>query len=302
MRKNLSDDDIQFIMDLLKAELNFGKIEHEKLGIPDNGYIYHMIDETQDRSVEFIRTQEFLESILNNNLKIFNPTDSFHFINYGDTELVYVIEQAGNKSTILVGQPNIKFGTVKREYDNLVKLSKKNPNLVIAPTNYFCNEYREAYLTPYIYQARCFASQNFGYGAYIPDPSYHFATYSDDDTYLICKAIIANLILLYDEKENLGLGACKIGGGDFILEKEFDNEIHTIENTLRRMHLIAARELISIDLDSYIKLLKEEFSQRTYYKNLSEKDPNILVNYKNRKPMSMEAIEDGIQLGLKLKR
>ncbi len=244
MRKELKDNNKQVIIDLLKA-VNPEKIQlHEQLGIPDNGYIYHMIDETQNRNVEFMKTQEFLEFILYNYFDKSNLATSIRFINYGDTELVYVIEQAKNKQTLLVGQPNIKFGTVKKEYENLVKLSKKNPDLVITPINYICNEYREAYFTPYLYQARCIASQDLGYGAYIPDPSYHFATYSDDDTYLICKAIIANLIRLYDEKENLGLGSCKIGGGDFILEKEFDNEIHTIENVLKRMHLIVARKLI----------------------------------------------------------
>lgn len=67
------------------------------------------------------------------------------------------------------------------------------------------------------------------------------------------------------------------------------------------MHLIAARELISIDFNSYIHLLKNEFNQVTYYKKIEEKNPNILINHKNRISMTREAIEDGIQLGLKLK-
>lgn len=107
--------------------------------------------------------------------------------------------------------------------------------------------------------------------------------------------------MLYNQEENLGLASCKIGGGDFILEKEYDKEPRTIENTLKRMHLIAARELISIDFDSYIHLLEKEFAQTTYYKKIEDKNPNILINHKNRIPMSKKAIEDGIQLGLKLK-
>lgn len=127
--------------------------------------------------------------------------------------------------------------------------------------------------------------------------------YNTEDTYTICKTMIANLILLYNQDENLGLASCKIGGGDFILEKEYDKEPHTIENTMKRMHLIVARELISIDFKSYIQLLKNEFNQITYYKKMKEKNPNnILINQKNRIPMPKEAIEDGIQLGLKLKR
>ncbi len=182
------------------------------------------------------------------------------------------------------------------------KLAKANPNLVICPTNYFSNADREAYITPYVYQARCVASTGLGYGSYVPNPSYGFIAYSDEDTYTICKSIIANLILLYNQDENLGLGSCKIGGGDFILEKEYDKEPHTLENTLKRMHLIAARELISLNLNTYISFLKNEFNKVTYYNKLSERDPSILINHKNRFPMPREAIEDGIQLGLKLRK
>lgn len=192
------------------------------------------------------------------------------------------------------------MGETKEEYDNLKQLSKKYPGLVINPINYFQNKYREAYLTPYIYQARCIASDPQGYGAYVPDPYYHFDNFSDDDTYEICKVMIANLIRLYDTELNLAIAQCKIGGGDFILEKEYDNDIHNEQNTLKRMHLIAARKLINIELKEYIKLIKKEFSQKTYYKNQDQRDPNIIINLKNRFPMSRDAIEDGIKLGLKL--
>lgn len=292
----------EFIIRLIDSYSRLKINQHEKLGIPDNGYIYHMVDEDQNQGDEFLKTEEFLKWIVKNNPEIFDEKANINFINYGDTELVYVVDESGYKRTLLVGQPNIKFGTIKKEYENLKKLAKTNPNLVVCPTNYFSNEYREAYLTPYIYQARCIASSELGYGVYVPNPSYRFVAYNDLDTYTICKAMIANLILLYNQDENLGLAACKIGGGDFILEKEYDKEPHTIDNTLKRMHLIAARELISLDLNSYIQLLTNEFRQITYYKKISDRDPNILINHKNRVPMPREAIEDGIQLGLKLKR
>ena len=114
--------------------------------------------------------------------------------------------------------------------------------------------------------------------------------------------MVANIVSLYDEKENLGLACCKIGGGDFILEKEYDLETHTIESTLKRMHLIAARKRIKIEFKEYLELLRSELAKKTYYQNLEEKDPNIIINQKNRIPMTREAIEDGISLGLKLKR
>lgn len=292
----------ELIENLLRNYLNLEIDEQEKLGIPDNGYIYHNIGEHQNRGEEFLKTEEFLNWVVVNHPKEFNDVFNINFINYGDTELVYVIDELGYKRTLLVGQPNVEFGTVKKEYENLNMLAKRNPDLIVCPTNYFSNGYREAFLTPYIYQARCIASSELGYGAYVPNPSYRFDLYNTEDTYTICKAMIANLVMLYNQDENLGLAACKIGGGDFILEKEYDEEPHTIENTLKRMHLIAARELISIDFSSYIHLLENEFRRITYYKKIEEKDPNILINHKNRIPISKETIEDGIQLGLKLRR
>jgi len=68
------------------------------------------------------------------------------------------------------------------------------------------------------------------------------------------------------------------------------------------MKLIAARKLINIELKDYIELLRRELSKRTYYRTLSERDNSILVNVKNRVPMSTEAIEDGIILGLSLRK
>lgn len=298
----LNNEQDQFILQAIEAFMREKNMQSESLGIPDNGYFYHSTGQAQDRSVEFGKTEEFLDWLISNHPEEFDYNASIKFINYGDTELVYVIDELGNKRTLLVGQPNVKFGTVKIEYDNLQKLYKQNSSLVVCPSIYFSHQDREAYVTPYFNQARCIATQEIGWGAYIPEPDYHFKRYSLEDEYVICTAIIANLITLYDEQEKLGLASCKIGGGDFILEKEWDRESHSMENTLHRMHLIAARELISIELPGYINLLRNEFSKNTYYKKLAEKDPNILVNLKNRYPMMKESIEDGIALGLKLRK
>ncbi len=300
MNYNLKEK--KFMKSLLEAYLRSKITEKEKLGIYDNGFVYHSVGKHQNQVDEFLKTEDFLKWVIENNPSVFDKHANISFINYGDTELVYVVDESCYKRTLLVGQPCTHFGTVRKEYENLNMLAKTNPDLVVCPTNYFNNAYREAYLTPYIYQARCIASSEEGYGAYVPDPSYDFVPYSEEDTYIICKSMIANLILLYNQDENLGLASCKIGGGDFILEKEYDKEAHTIENTLKRMHLIAARELITIDLTAYINLIRNEFSQTTYYKNIQERNPSILINHKNRIPMTRDAIEDGICLGLKLRK
>lgn len=285
--------------------VNFGNSElgsQEQLGIPESDYDYHMLLPNQRRREEVIKTEDFLCDLKFNRSDLVKPNSTIEFINYGDTELVYVIKNDSEKETLLVGQPTNTLGIVKTEYENLRHLAKKHPSIVVAPRAYVTDSVREAYITPYIYQARCIASQNIGYGAYIPEPYYRFERYSKDDAYLITKAIIATLIRLYDEEHKLALAECRIGGGDFILEKEFDNVIHSEENILKHLRLIAARKLITIELKEYFEILKHEFTKRTYYHYLSDKDPNILVNVKNRIPMEKEAIEDGITLGLKLRR
>lgn len=286
---------------IIQALLDDIKFSKDNLGINSNGYMYHIIDNTQSRRLEHEKTNEFLNDLIKNNPKYFNNSQ-IEFINYGDTELVYVVDENGYKRTLLVGQPCTSFGEVKTEYDNLIKLHNENPDLVICPIAYFYNDDREAYLTPYIYQARCIASQDIGYGSYIPDPYYRFEKYNEDDEYIITSVMVANLVKLYNTQEKLALASCKIGGGDFILEKEYDKEPHTIENALKRMHLIAARKLIKIEFKDYLNLLRTELVKRTYYNNIVEKDPNIIINLKNRIPIKEEAVENGITLGLKLRK
>lgn len=274
----------------------------EALGIPDTDYSYHILNSNQSRQEEINITRNFLQSLSKEIPSIVTPTSTIEFINYGDTELVYVIKKDTNIDTLLVGQPATKLGTVKLEYDNLRHLATLTPSIIVSPTTYVSNGKREAYITPYIKQARCIATYNNTYGAYIPEPYYRYEPYNEQDQYLVSLAIVANLIRLYDYDKRLALAECKIGGGDFILEKEYDTEPHTEENILKRMKLIAARKLINIELKDYIELLRKELSKRTYYRTLQERDNSILVNIKNRVPMSAEAIEDGIKLGLSLRK
>lgn len=274
----------------------------EQLGIPESDYDYHIITGEKSRREEVALTQEFLVDLPNKIPSIIHLDDGFEFINYGDTELVYVTTNLKYRNTILVGQPINSLGTVKLEYENLKHLASKHPSLVISPLAYVSNNHREAYITPYLHQARCVASYADSYGVYIPEPYYRFESFTREDESLITKIIIANLVRLYDEENNLALAECKIGGGDFVMEQAFDNLPHTEENALKHMKLIAARKLINIEMKEYLKLLKSEFQKRTYYRTLQEKDPSIIVNLKNRVPMSLETIEEGIKLGMSLRK
>ena len=277
-----------------------------KLGIPSSGIEYLNLTSKQNRFEEYLKTKVFLYNTFERNLASFTPDlvgdhMEIQFINYGDTELVYVFTSNNKNYAVLVGQPSIQFGVVKEEFDNLNKLALQNPEVIVKPHYYISNENREMYIAPYYFQARCIASQNNGWGLFIPEHYYRFALFSEEEKLLVNICIIANLIKLYNEEENLGLASCKIGGGDFILEKNWNVDAKTIDNTLQKMKLIAARKLINIPLNQYIELLKKEFLLNTYYKNIEERDPSILINHKASVPMDKDDIEKGVQLGLKLR-
>ena len=279
------------------------KIPEELLGIPQTNYLYHILDENQNRDIETQKTTDFLNFLINKYPEDFPENTVIYFINYGDTEQVYVINNIKKniKQTLLIGQPLVKYGEIKLEYENLQKLFSKYGNLIIKPIKYFTNNIKEGFLTPYLYQARCIAcDDNLGYGVYKPDPYYDFFPYNEKDQYIICKCIIAYLIFLYNDGK--GLGGTKIGGGDFIIEKEYDNEEHNVENALKRMHLTAARFFIDVSLEKYIELIKNEFVKRTYYKNLKDRNKDILINWKSRCGMPVDAVEDGVKLGLELRK
>ena len=161
---------------------------------------------------------------------------------------------------------------------------------------------KELYIAPYIYQARCIASQDHGYGVYVPEPYYRFDTFSPKDRETVNTCMIANLVRLYDDEKGRGIGACKIGGGDFILDKAWDTSDKSIDSTLESMKLIAAREMVPMTLSDYEQQLLIEFSERTYYKRLEDRNPNILINHKNRIPMTYGEIGNGIELGRQLRK
>lgn len=280
--------------------------DNEALGIEDSGFLYIQLspEQEKERLNEFLGIRDFLSEIANSNTvpEFQGRNKRLQFINYGDTQLVYVLMVGERKYTLLLGQPVTEFGTVKREYDNLRKLGKQNEGVVV-PTHYFkdSTNTRELYVTPYLYQARCIACDDFGWGVYVPEPEYHFRPFSEAEKRVINSTMIAMLISLYDDKNNLGLAACKIGGGDFILEKGYENEALTHENILKRMKLIAARELEMMNLDEYIKRVRDEFSRSTYYEIEAQRDASIIINRKCRMPMTQEEIDAGIALGMKLR-
>lgn len=266
------------------------------IGILNPAYVE--ITSDQNKGDEYLKIVELLNKYkeyyaLKNNLSIEDL--NIKFINYGKTELVYVLtEKNGNRVTLLVKQPAVEFGKIKQEAENLLELKNIDKN-VVAPIDYYKYEQQELYVTPYINQARCIASYN-SWGMYIPEPCYRFESFSEEQEQIVTTCMIAKLISLYNFKEQCGIKSCKLGGGDFMLPKGWEKLNPTIENTLENLYLIAAREKIYCNFEEYVSIIKEEFSRTT----ICENQDNLVINLRGRVPMQMDNIEHGIELGLLL--
>lgn len=265
------------------------------IGHLDTDYIE--INEIQDKNDELKKIERFLNKYVEKYTEKLNIDKSkieVEFINYGKTELVYVLNLPNNdKITLLVKQPVVKFGKVKQEAIYLSGLKNKD-NMVIAPIDYFEYGDYELYATPYINQARCIASLN-SWGMYVPEPYYRFVPFNEEQEKVVITCMISKLVSLYDFDNNEGICECKLGGGDFMLPKGWELESPTIENTLSNLYLIAAREKINCSFEDYLDIIKEEFSKST----INENQNNLFINKRARVSMRLEDIEAGIELGKK---
>ena len=268
------------------------------LGIPYIVGAYIEAKPTQNKTVEFAKIQSFLKDYVvhfasKNNL-VLSDFDT-QFINYGKTELVYVLTvQEKERYTLLVGQPILECGKVFQEAENLKELHKVDKN-VVAPIDYFSSGNHELYVTPYINQARCIASYGNNWGMYVPEPHYRFVEFNFAQQRIVNTCMIAKIVSLYDDKTQSGISNCKLGGGDFMLPKGWENESPTIESTLNSILLIAARDKINCSFEEYKNLIRKEFSQITIDKD------GFKLNIRGRVAMSNEEIENGIKIGCKIK-
>lgn len=263
------------------------------IGLIHLGYIE--TNESQDKAKEYKKILNFLNRYLeyyakSNDIPLSDL--NLEFINYGKTELVYVLTRKdGEKLTLLVKQPAVRLGDVSQEMQYLLDLKEKDGN-VVAPIDYFQIEDQELYVTPYINQARCVAS-DFSWGMYIPEPYYRFEPFTPKQEKIVNTCMIAKLVSLYDFDKQEGISCCKLGGGDFMLPKGWEKEEPTIENTLSQIYLIAARNKIKCSFEEYLQIIRDEFSRVT----INEEQSNLIVNLRGRVPMQITDIEDGIVLG-----
>lgn len=169
--------------------------------------MYIEVNEIQDKNDEYNKIIRFLKKFLeyyakNNNVSF--DELKLEFINYGKTELVYVLtEKDGKRFTLLVKQPAVKLGDVYQGMQNLLTLRKKDES-VVAPIDYFQLGDQELYITPYINQARCIASYG-TWGMYIPEPYYRFEPFSKEQERIVNICMISKLVSLYDFENQEGI-------------------------------------------------------------------------------------------------
>ncbi len=231
------------------------------LGIKNYGPWYFLVKDNQNSSEEMFKKHMFLAKYISSNYDNFK---SLQFINYGRYELVYVLElQNGKMYTLLVNQPNIEYGLVKKEYDNLCRLSLDNK--IIKPIKYCTDGENELYVTPYIKQARCIGVETDKWGVWVPEPNYHFREFSEIELRVITTTMVSMLIKNYDEENELGISKIRLDGGDFVLRKGYEERI-TYNDILKNIELVAARDMINVRLDQYIKYIMDELtaSQKEY--------------------------------------
>lgn len=271
----------------------------KKIGI---GAIHEMYIETndiQEKDYEYRKIMKFLAKYVQAyaEKRALKQEDlKLEFINYGKTELVYVLtEPSGKRITLLTKQPAVAFGKVKQEAIYLKELKKKD-DMVVAPIDYFCYGDQELYVTPYINQARCIASDGC-WGMYIPEPHYRFEGFTPQQEKVVLISMIAKLVSFYDLQKNQGIAACKLGGGDFMLPKGWEKKENiSLKDTLNSLYFIACREKIDCSFAEYLDIIRDEFSRAT----IRENQNSLKLNHRGRVPMRREYIEQGIALGKKL--
>lgn len=255
----------------------------------------------QDKNKEMAKIQNFVEEYAIKFIKEkgFNPGYChLQFINYGSTELVYVLTLPNDERfTFLIKQPAVNFGQVKKEAVHLTNLAKKD-DCVVCPISYYANGDQEGFITPYENQARCVASddEEGGWGMYIPEPYYRFEKFTQNQRKVVNCCMIAKLVSLYDFEKGCGIAKAKLGGGDFMLPKGWEKREPALWQTLNDLKLIACRERVYLPFDKYLEVIRKEFSQKTIC--MWEKD--CLVNIRGRVEMTSEEIEEGISLGKKI--
>ena len=216
------------------------------------------------------------------------------FMNYGNMQLVYLATLADRvRLAVLVNQPHTPLGSVKKEFKNLKRVVKIDPRFVVEPFAYFSRPSKghELYVAEYVENAMCIAHLD-AHGVYDPLPNYHFEPFSQDMGDAVNSSMVALLVNYHSR--GCGLAKTQVSGNDFVLTRGFrKDDPSTVQPNIR---LIAARDFIKIGFKDYLDLLRKEFLIGTDRDNDS-----VQINVRSKLPMTSEQIENGIELGLKLR-
>ncbi len=273
-------------------------IDKEIGGWKDHGKIIHTLALAfSNKNDQSILPQMAKEFNLDSNMSV-----NISFINYGNMQMVY-LATLGNKSktTILINQPHIPLGNVRKEYNNLKRLVEIDPHFVIKPFAYFSRKDmgHEMYASEYIDNALCIAIDE-EQGFYDPLPKYHFEKFSSEISRKVNSSMISLLVNYYDSEKEKGLSKTQFGGNDFIFTRNFKKDDPS--SVQPNIKIIAAREFIDVSLDEYIDMLSQEFLVGACRDDPLVINGQLKINTGSKLPMTRQEIKEGVDLGLKLRR
>jgi len=294
-----------------------GKITYGPHLFPGDPFTYLRTEEQDENKVvadyiDLISTfslafdKDIPHSIINqffNSDSTFDESFNISFLNYGNTELVYLLTFPDNSKYIaLINQPQTDKEVVLKEYENLKRLFNIDPRHVIETHGFFETEKNSLYITSYLEDALCIANfpiHDKKLGIYVPTPVYHFDEFDDVTSRYVNVARIAHLVNFYDDTAGLGLANVEISGSDFMLAK--DTDLADPNSILYNMKLLGARNTINVSFDEYISLVRKEFRIATERYHPSVMDGSFKINSHSRMCIDEKVIDAGIQVGLYLR-
>ncbi len=223
------------------------------------------------------------------------------FINYGNTELVYLLTVNKEKYTILINQPHIDKAIIKNQFQNLCRLHTNDSRFIVNAHSFFEEDRYAMYLTEYINNALCVGNEKPNMlGVWNPLPYYHFEEFNKATSDLVNISRIAHLVNLYDDVNQMGISKTQISGNDFMLTQ--DTDFLDLQSIIENTRIIGARESISISFEHYIKLIKEEFQVGTSRTDFDVLSGRIKINHHSKMSISKELINEGIEQGYLLRK
>jgi len=260
------------------------------------------------RSLAMAFSNEFQDSVVSQLAEKFhfdpNSDVNLSFMNYGDTQLVYLATIANRmRFATLINQPQTPLGVVKKEFENLHRLVEIDPRFIVKPHAFNRVGKHELYASEYIDKALCIAHLNRGnnpHGVYDPVPYYHFENFPPQMIDRVNASMVSLLVNYYDEAKKRGLAKTQTSGNDFILTRDFNMD--SPDTVFPNIKIIAARDTIDATFNEYLDMIRYEFTLDTLRSDEEVKSGRIKINHHSKTPMTPEQIEEGIKIGMELRK